>query len=166
MRGGKGSTWDGGMREPGIAWWPGHIKPAQVERELTSTMDLLPTFLSLAGVPMPTGRVIDGQDLSPLLLGTGPVRRDAYFYYRGETLFAVRKGSYKAHFKTRAGYGQKETDIHSPPLLHQLGVDPGEQWNVAESHPDILASITAAIERHRDTLRPAVNQLEIPLPPQ
>jgi arylsulfatase A len=164
LRGGKGSTWDGGMREPGIAWWPGTIRPARVEHSLASTLDLLPTFLSLAKLPPISDRVIDGRDLSPLLRGTGPVERDAYFYYRGETLFAVRQGQHKAHFKTQDGYGQARPEIHTPPLLNQLGIDPGEQWNVAGTSPMVIASIEDAVERHRKTLKPVVNQLEIPLP--
>lgn len=78
LREGKGSTWEGGMRVPGIAWWPGKIAPGGVHRGIASTMDLFTTSLRLAGADVPADRVIDGLDLRPVLLGTGAVERDAY----------------------------------------------------------------------------------------
>jgi len=62
----KGTTWEGGFREPAIAYWPGVIQPGYTY-EITSTMDLFPTVLELAGVPLPTDRIIDGISLWPLL---------------------------------------------------------------------------------------------------
>src|SRR5262245_10470762 len=103
---GKGSTWEGGMREPGIAWWPGKIKGNVVTRELASSLDLYNTCLGLGGVAVPTDRAVDGVDMSPILFGTGPGKRDAMFYYRGDELFAMRKGAYKAHIRTAAGYAE------------------------------------------------------------
>ncbi len=67
LREGKGSTWEGGMREPGIAWWPGTISAGSVSEALASTLDIFPTACSLAGVPLPTDRPLDGFDLSPVL---------------------------------------------------------------------------------------------------
>ena len=160
LRDGKGSTWEGGMREPGIAWWPGKIKPGQVCHALASTMDLFTTSLSLAGAPIPADRPIDGVDIRPLLFGAGEAPRDAYFYYRGTHLFAVRKGEFKAHYFTQAGYTQPKPEAHEPPLLFDLGADPGESFDVAASHPDVLAEIAHAIERHKATLTPVQNQLD------
>src|SRR5207249_8329815 len=73
---GKGSTWEGGMREPGIAWWPGKIKPGGTTHELACSMDLFNTCLNLAGAPVPTDRTMDGVDLAPILFNAGPSRRD------------------------------------------------------------------------------------------
>lgn len=159
LRDGKGSTWEGGMREPGIGWWPGKIKAAQTCRTLACTMDLFTTSLLLAGAEVPKDRAIDGVDIRPLLFGTGDVTRDAYFYYRGTKLFAVRKGEFKAHFTTQGGYAPK-AEPHDPPLLFNLGVDPGETFDVAAQHADVLAEIMKSIERHKAAIVPVKNQLE------
>jgi arylsulfatase A-like enzyme len=163
LRDGKGSTWEGGMREPGIAWWPGKIKAGQTCRTLACTMDLFTTSLKLAGADVPQDRVIDGVDIRPLLFGTGEPVRDAFFYYRGTRLFAVRQGAYKAHLQTQGGYAP-DLKKHDPPLLFDLGVDPGESFNVAAEHPVALAAMAKAIERHTATLVPVKNQLEEALP--
>src|SRR3954470_10124215 len=69
LREGKGSTWEGGMREPAIAWWPSKIPAGSVTKELASTMDLFTTAAKLASADVPTDRIIDGVDLRPLLFG-------------------------------------------------------------------------------------------------
>lgn len=90
LKDGKGCTWEGGMREPGIAWWPGKIAAGKVSLELASTMDLYTTFISLAGGKIPADRVVDGVDISPVLFGSGPSPRETMFFYRGTELMAVR----------------------------------------------------------------------------
>lgn len=162
LRDGKGSTWEGGMREPGIAWWPGRIKPGVVNRDLASSLDLLPTFAALAGATLPRDLLLDGVDMSPLLFGAGPGKRDAMFYYRGTQLFAVRKGPFKAHFITRSGYDKDPPAKHDPPLLFHLGRDPGERFDVAKDHPDVLAGIAKEVELHLATVTPVQSQLEEP----
>ena len=158
LRDGKGSTWEGGMRVPGIAWWPGKIKPT-VQRTMASTMDLFTTSLKLAGADVPADRPIDGVDIRPLLFGTGTVSREAYFFYRGTRLMAARAGDYKAHFMTQPGYGQPRPDEHPVPLLFNLKVDASETFNVATNHPAVLSQITQAVEKHKAALRPAPSQL-------
>ena len=159
LREGKGSTWEGGMRVPGIAWWPGKIKAAQTQRTLACTMDLFTTSLKLAGADVPADRVIDGLDIRPLLFGTGTVQRDAYFYYRGTRLMAARAGDFKAHFMTQAAYGQPKHEDHTPPLLFNLRVDASETFNVATNQPAVLSQIAQAVERHKVALQPAPSQL-------
>jgi arylsulfatase A-like enzyme len=160
LRDGKGSTWEGGMREPCIAWWPEKVDAGAVNRSLASTMDLFTTCLTLAGAEVPDDRIIDGVDMSPTLLGTGPGQRDSYFYYRGTRLFAVRKGPYKAHYLTQPSYREKEITEHDPPVLYHLGHDPSEQYDVAQDHPEVLAEIAAEVQRHRAGLVPAESQLD------
>jgi arylsulfatase A len=160
LRDGKGSTWDGGMREPGIAWWPGHIKPGSVSRDITSTLDLLPTAVKLAGGTLPKDRILDGFDLSDLLLGKGPGPRDTMFYYRGTDLYAVRKGPFKAHLITQAAYGGGKAVRHDPPVLYNLDHDPSEKYDVAKNHPEVVAELLKVAATHRATVRPVVNQLE------
>ena len=161
LRGGKGSTWEGGMREPTLAWWPGKIKPGSVCTEMTSTLDVFPTCLALAGVKPPADRVIDGQDMMPALLGAGK-GREVMFFYRGARLYAVRKGPWKAHLITQAGYRDKPKQ-HETPLLYHLEHDPSEQYDLAKRNPAILADLRKEIARHQATLKPVPCQLEIPL---
>lgn len=165
LREGKGSTWEGGMREPGIAWWPGRVPAGQVQHEVASTMDLFTTFAKLAGAEPPQDRPIDGIDIAPLLFGQGKVERPPFFYYRGEQLYAVRLGPWKAHMFTRSAYGPDKAEPHDPPLLFQVAHDPGERFNVAAEHPEILAQMAEAVAKHRAALVPAPSQLIEVTPP-
>ena len=160
LRGGKGSTWEGGMREPCIAWWPGKIKPNTTNPALASTMDIFTTCLELAGVPVPKDRIIDGVNILPTLLGTGTSPRNVMFFYRGTRLMAVRKGPWKAHFITQAGYREKPKD-HDPPLLFNLEYDPSEKFDVADKNPQVIDDIRRTVERHKKNLKPPKSQLEL-----
>lgn len=160
LKEGKGSTWEGGMRVPGIAWGPGRVQSGVVTHALACIMDLFPTSVKLAGAALLSDRVIDGLDISALLGGTGPSPREVFFYYRGTQLYAVRKGAFKVHYTTRSSYGQDKPVPHDPPLLFNLARDPGEQFDVAKDHPEVLAAIAKEVERHRATLTPVPNQLE------
>ncbi|MEX2559261.1 MAG: sulfatase-like hydrolase/transferase, partial [Pirellulales bacterium] len=159
LRDGKGSTWEGGMRVPGIAWMPGRIRPG-VTSLPASTLDLLPTALALAGAAPPAGVALDGRDLGPLLFDGDPLPPRPFFYYRGDQMFACRLGDWKAHFLTQAGYGQPQPELHEPPLLFHLPRDPSERFNVAAGHPAVLAEINAAVEEHRSSVTPGEPQLE------
>ena len=159
LREGKGSTWEGGMRVPGIAWWPGKVKPA-VCREVACTMDIFTTAAKLAGAEIPSDRVIDGKDITPLLFGDGKVELEVFCYYRGQQLYAARVGAWKAHFITRSSYGPDKAVTHEIPELYNVEEDPSEVRNVAEKHPDIIAKIRAAVEKHRATVKEVPTQLE------
>ncbi|CAL1124839.1 unnamed protein product [Cladocopium goreaui] len=129
LRGGKGSTFEGGVRVPTIAWWPGNI-PADTEiAAVTSMMDILPTFTKLAGGKVPTDRTIDGGDIWPILAGAADAEspHEEFYYYRGLKLEAVRSGPWKLFLKS----GE----------LYNLDSDIGESQNVAEAHPEIVARI-------------------------
>jgi arylsulfatase A len=158
LRDGKGSTWEGGMREPGIAWWPGKIKPGVINRELACSMDLFNTCLTLAHAPIPCDRPLDGVDMTAMLLGKGPSQREVMFYYYGDELFAIRKGPYKAHFATHTAYSKEAPEKHDPPLLFHLPSDPGERFNVAAEHPDVVADIQKEAEKFRAGLVPGKRQ--------
>src|SRR5262245_37784941 len=112
LRGGKGSTWEGGMRVPGLAWWPGTVPAGVTTQEVASTMDLFVTAIKLAGGEVPTDRPIDGVDLTGLLTGKGKSPRDTMYFYRGTRLFAVRNGPWKAHFITQVAYGKDKQVDH------------------------------------------------------
>ncbi len=158
LRGGKGSTWDGGMREPALFRWPGKIRPGTVQ-EMGSTMDVFTTCIKLAGGEVPADRVIDGVDLSPALLGTGPSPRKTMFFYRGTKLYAVRHGQFKAHFFTKGAYGGPKEQAHDPPVLYHLGHDPSEKFDVAAGHPEVITEIRQIAKAHQDALVPGEPQL-------
>ena len=158
LREGKGSTWEGGVRVPAIAWWPGKIQPGQVTSALACSMDLFTTALSLAGAPIPSDRPIDGKNLAPLLLGNGSAPRDEFFYYRDAQLWAVRQGPYKAHFWTQSGY-RADREHHNPPLLFNLQEDPSEQHNIAAQHPEIVRALHKLADNHLAGIESAENQL-------
>jgi len=153
LREGKGSTWEGGMRVPGIFWWPGRIEPATV-RDIGCTMDLFNTCLALAGVERPDDRIIDGIDLAPTLFEGKPSPRDHMFFYRGTEIHAVRKGAYKVHFLTRPAFGRGSDQPipHDPPLLYDLDEDPSERLNFADKYPNVIADVQALVKSHRANL--------------
>ncbi len=159
LREGKGSTWEGGMRVPGIAWLPGRIRPA-VTHAPAGSLDLYPTALALAGAAVPAGVALDGLDLMPHLAAGTPLPERPHMFYRGTELFACRLGDWKAHFRTQSGYGQPKPEIHEPPLLFRLPHDPSENHDVAAGHPEVLARIAAAVAAHRATVGTAEPQLK------
>ncbi|NXN99257.1 ARSA Arylsulfatase, partial [Rhinopomastus cyanomelas] len=151
---GKGTTYEGGMREPAVAYWPGRIAPG-VTHELASTLDILPTLTALAGAALPKV-TLDGYDLSPVLFGSGQSPRRTMFFYppspdpmRGP--FAVRLGKYKAHYFTQGSFHSDTTPDqachgltplapHVPPLLFDLESDPAENYDLVQSslEPEVL----------------------------
>lgn len=152
LRGGKGSTWEGGMRVPCVAAWPGRIPPGVVTRAFGTTLDLFPTCLRLAGVPLPSGREYDGFDLGTALFEGGSGRDPLLFYYAKDDLRAVRAGPWKLHLATT---GQDEAVVrHQRPLLYNLNADPAEQFDLAGSHPDVVEKLAAVMERHRRAVKP------------
>jgi len=169
LREGKGSTWEGGMRVPAIAWWPGRIAAGQVHRGVATMLDLFPTVAALAGAALPTDRPIDGVDLGGVLSGGAAAPREAFFYYRGQQLFAVRAGRWKAHFATQGAYGDPAPVRHDPPQLYDLEADAGERFDVAAEHPAEVARLVALARAHEASFAPPPSQLvsttDDPAPP-
>ena len=126
LRGNKGTTLEGGMREPTVVRWPGKIPAGTDNDEIMTTMDLLPTFAKLAGTKIPTDRIIDGKDISGVLTGEAETPHEAFFYHRGNMLSAVRSGKWKLH----AHRGR-------PTQLYDLEIDIAEKDNVIKSHPEV-----------------------------
>ena len=150
LRGGKFTTWEGGEREPTLAWWPGHVPAGVVTDTIAKNCDFRPTFVSLAGGTVPATPKIDGQDLSPLLLGkVSSLSNDVFYYYAQYSLEAVREGPWKLALRPqRDGPRWDKTATFSPdaatsePRLYNLDTDIGETTNVAAQHPDIVAHLT------------------------
>jgi arylsulfatase A-like enzyme len=165
LREGKGTTWEGGVRTPAIFWWPGTVRPSVVT-DMGSAMDLFVTAARLAGAEPPADRPIDGVDLRAPLTGAGPSPRQRLFYYWDSELRAVRKGAYKAHFITSGAYGEGEPRVeHTPPLLFNLAEDPGERYDIAAAHPDVVADLIREAEAHRKTVVPVKPLFDELLPP-
>lgn len=159
FRDGKGSTWEGGQRVPGVFWWPGTIQPRTVSREPASTLDILPTALSLANQPIPNDRNLDGRDIRPYLnpnLFPGNVA-DFEFLYAGwdqNAIYAVRKGKWKLHTHLYsqtgnswgfANNGSGRITLASP-ILFDLEADPSERFNRAAENPAAVAELQAIID--------------------
>ena len=159
LKAGKGTTWEGGMREPAIFWGPGLIKPGLVS-DLGSTMDLFTTFSSLAGVEIPNDRIIDGKDLSQTLLNREASPRKSILFYRGTELYAARIGDFKAHYITQGAYGEfGERKEHNPPLLYNLSHDASEKFDIAKQHPDVIKQINTLVDSHKSNLVKGKDQL-------
>jgi len=159
LKAGKGTTWEGGMREPAIFWGPKLIKPGLVS-ELGSTMDLFSTFSALAGVEIPNDRIIDGKDLSQTLMNREDSPRKSILFYRGTELYAARLGDFKAHYITQGAYGEfGERKEHNPPLLYNLSHDASEKFDISKENPAIISKINALVEEHNSNLVRGEDQL-------
>jgi arylsulfatase A-like enzyme len=137
---------EGGVREPTIAKWPGRIEAGGVCDGVAGTADILPTFVSLAGGRVRNDVTIDGCDISPLLLGQSTESpRDAWFYYQGTQLQAVRSGPWKLAITPQSlgmGIKAKPEDLRAPGVrLYNLDEEIGELTNVASEHPDVVARL-------------------------
>lgn len=142
LRGDKGTTWEGGVRVPGIFWWPGRIESAVVS-DIGSALDVYATVLTLAGVDLPEGT--DGVDLAATLFDGQPGPRDEMPYYHKGHLKAYRKGNYKVVFFG----GDRATVELEQPLLFDLRQDIEEQQDLAAERPEVLRDLLDAVERHR-----------------
>lgn len=175
LRGRKGQSYEGGFRVPCVAWWPGHIPAGRVVDEPAMNIDFFPTFMKLAGMGLPNDRVIDGADIGPLLTGRGAAPERALFFAHDYDIEAVRVGPWK-YFRTNSHYvwpvpldkrdnvagqlaggndyqppGAADTvaALGSWPSLYNVGRDPGEAYNVAKRHPDVVRAMEQRIESWR-----------------
>ena len=149
LRGGKGSTWEGGVRVPTLAWWPGRIPAGSVNDAVAATIDLLPTFVALAGGSVPATPVIDGRDITPILLGQSKESaREAHYYFSGYELQAVRQGKWKlALVPQPEGMGKQAAKTSHGLRLYDLDAEIGEQTDVAARHPEVVAKLKAIAEK-------------------
>ncbi|MCX5683898.1 MAG: sulfatase-like hydrolase/transferase, partial [Planctomycetota bacterium] len=152
LRGGKGSTWEGGVREPTIAWWPGKIAAGSACDAAASEMDVLPTLVKLAGGEVPAGRIIDGKDIWPILAGQTKVSpHEALYDFNANRLEAVRSGPWKlAIVRQATGMGKLapgEAAQPFTPALYNLDADIGETTDVAAKNPEVVARLQALIAK-------------------
>ena len=141
LRGHKGSTLEGGMRVPMIAWWPGQVPAGTSCDAVTGMIDILPTFAALAGAQAPADRKLDGVNIWPLLAGTPDAKpaHETFYYYRGFRLEAVRHGDWKLQLPP-----EKKPDAKTQ--LFNLKADIGEASDVAAANPATVAKLRQLAE--------------------
>ncbi|MDB6030165.1 MAG: arylsulfatase family protein [Verrucomicrobiales bacterium] len=160
LREGKMTSFEGGVREPFIARWPGRIPAGKVSHELATAMDLLPTFARVAGGKVPADRIIDGKDIWPLLSGEPEAKspHKAYYYYWGDHLQAVRSGPWKLHLPHEyasvepAGKDGKPGKNRNRLIgleLFNLEADPGETTDVSDRNSDVMEQLEKLAEACR-----------------
>lgn len=171
LREGKGTAWDGGVRVPCLARWPGRLPAGRECREPWMTIDVLPTLARLAGATLPAERPIDGRDAWPILAGQPGAAppHEALFFWWGLDLHAVRAGRWKLHFPHKYAHPleprgtdglpgkaeQRSTEL----ALYDLETDVGESRNVAAEHPDVVARLTALADAARAELGDASRKI-------
>lgn len=162
LREGKGTSFEGGFRVPGIFRWPGRIPAGQVRDEIVTTMDVLPTVAKLSGAKL-NEEARDGSDISHLLFDESKeeVRPWFYYFWPGQ-LQAVRSGDWKLHVPHehrhqtqpagRSGKPAGEVTEKIGLSLFNLTDDPGESKNLASERPDVVARLVRMIEIGRREL--------------
>ena len=158
LRENKGTTWEGGQRVPCIVRGPGRI-PAGVESATLSTaMDLYPTIAAWCGLDLPADRVLDGRDIGAVLDGTTEDSpHEAFFYWGGSCLEAVRAGRWKLHVYKSGRFGTAGGPVEE---LYDLEADIGETTNVFADHPDVVARLLALLDDARRELGDSLTDTE------
>lgn len=165
LREGKGTTFDGGVREPMVCYWPGHIPQGHVCHEPAMTIDILPTIAGVIGAELPAERIIDGRDIWPLMAGEPDAEspHDAFYFYWGKHLQAVRSGPWKLHlphsYRTlngrpggQGGLPAKYEQAQIGQSLFNLVEDVGESQDVSQDHPEVMEHMLKLVERARADL--------------
>jgi len=169
LREGKGTMWEGGPRVPCIMKWPGNIPEGIICDNMAATIDILPTLADITDIEL-SGNKIDGVSILPLLLGKDTVPRDAYFYYYGRQLQAVRQGDWKLYFphtyRSYEGvepgadgypgkYGKKSCGLE----LYNLKDDISETKDLASEYPEIVKQLSLIAEKAREDLGDALTDV-------
>jgi len=157
LRGRKLDIFEGGMRVPFIARWPGRIPAGERREEPVVGIDLFPTVLDLLGLPLPDDRVLDGRSVLPALEG-GELAFDVPVYYSQiGKLRAVRQGRFKYHDRHRVPFGNPMDWPWAPmidrgPWLFDLARDPDESYDVTDRHPQTARRLQALFEQRRSEI--------------
>lgn len=154
FKGRKVDFHEGGIRVPGIAWWPGQIKAGQVTDELVHTNDLFPTFCALAGIKSQAKYQLDGKNILPHLLDNQPITNRGYIfwqidYYKGNGNYAVvvdKRPEPVATEVVRNGKWKLLAREGEPLELFNLKEDPYERWNLMKHYPEITTQMVEALK--------------------
>lgn len=141
LRGRKFDVYEGGVRMPFVARWPGTLPAGTVCGEPAAFMDLLPTLAAWAGAPLTGCRPLDGADIRHLFRGEGKSPHEALYFYMGNSLNAICAGRWKLH----VARGAEGKDRGQMPQLFDLELDPQERYNLADRHPQRVAELTARL---------------------
>ena len=158
LRGRKTTTYEGGVREPFIARWPGRIPAGQVCDAVASMMDVFPTVTRLCGGTLPQ-KPLDGIDIWPLLSGqTKSIEREALLYFDNWDLQCAKWMNWKLHIArhdsstySAAPVGGRHNYVLTHPELYNLATDPQESYDVSPEHPDIVREIQTRVARLIET---------------
>lgn len=133
FRGGKGSTWEGGVRVPGVVWYPSQVPAGSTLRDAVSFIDVLPTLADFTGTSLPKDVTMDGVSVAAALRQTDPEKTRKtlgsrpLFFWREAALYAMRLGPHKLHWHTRKGFSMTDRgEMHDPPLVFNVETDPAE----------------------------------------
>ncbi len=151
LRGTKLHTYEGGIRVPFVARWPGRIPAGAASDQPACLFDLLPTLAGLAGGTVPRDRPIDGVDVSALLTGETMPEPRPLFFFHWWTLNAVRSGRWKLHLD-RFPRDPNRAHNRELPQLFDLELDPAETYDLKDGHPDVLEHLTALARRFEDEI--------------
>tara|TARA_B100001093_G_scaffold81766_1_gene73173 strand:+ start:400 stop:1824 length:1425 start_codon:yes stop_codon:yes gene_type:complete len=148
LRAGKGTTFEGGQRVPTIFWGPGIVKPGVVH-EMGSTLDIINTFSSMAGLDVPNDRKMDGYDLSKVLTHLDSSPRDIFYYWGFAELHAIRKNNLKLHIKQRqpVNYGRPTINLDNPEL-YDLSTDFSEKYDISAKNQEVVIDMLKSLENH------------------
>ncbi|MEW6158233.1 MAG: sulfatase [Verrucomicrobiota bacterium] len=171
FREGKGTTFEGGVRVPFLARWPGKIPAGRTCDEAVTTMDLWPTFARFIGAELPRDRILDGKDIGPLLMAKPGAKspHENFYYYWGRELQAVRQGKWKLHLPHHfarldaPGGGGKPGRYVSTPMewaLYDLESDVAEKVNLLDQFPDEVARLKQLAEQARQDLGDSATKSE------
>jgi arylsulfatase A-like enzyme len=165
FRGGKGTTWEGGVRVPFLARWPGRIPPATQCHGIGTIMDLFPTLVELAGGALPRDRVIDGKDILGMLTGKERSPHEEFYYYSGARIFAVRWRNWKLHLRRRGSgaLGLRRSQELKLPELYDLDEDPSESVNLAAGEPKLVSRLSALVQEFQAGVKPGTLPPRLPL---
>ena len=141
---GKGTLWEGGIRVPGIARWPGRIPPGSRSGQVVSTVDWAATMVALAGGSAPPNRPFDGIDVMPILAGKASARERTVFWRR--SLDPYRK-NVQPHRAVRQGEWKYIDEPSGRRFLYNLSDDVGERVNLAPSKPEKAGAMARLLDR-------------------
>lgn len=151
LRGTKLHTYEGGIRVPFVAQWPGRIPAGVGSDEPVCLFDLLPTLARLGGGTVPSDRPIDGMDVSDVLTGGSIAGSRPLYFFHWWTLNAVRSGPWKLHLDRHPRDLNRAQDKELPQLFN-LELDPAETYDLSDGHPDVLDHLTTLAKHFEEQI--------------